>query len=62
MYEIFSDVSHSNQNPGAAPVYSIYCIFISCHLCPQFLYVADPMVLGTYKELYLIQMTYNLQR
>ena len=30
----FSDVLPSNQNPGAAPVYSTYCIFSSCHLCP----------------------------
>ena len=46
MYEIVFDVPLSNQNPGAAPVFSIrvYCIFISCHLCPpKFLYVADPM-------------------
>ena len=47
MYEIFSDVTPSNQNSGAAPVYNIYCIFISCHLpLPQFLYVADPMHQG----------------
>ena len=38
MYEIVFWCSPSNQNPGAAPVYSIlvYCIFISCHLCPHF--------------------------
>ena len=30
MYDFF-DVPHSTQNPGAVPVYSIYCIFISCH-------------------------------
>ena len=27
----FFDVPSSTQNPGAVPVYSIYCIFISCH-------------------------------
>ena len=34
-----------NQNSGAAPVYSIYTVYLCCHLCPppKFLYVADPM-------------------
>ena len=34
------------QNSGAAPVYSIYTVYLCCHLCPppQFLYVADPML------------------
>ena len=42
----FFRCSPSNQNPGAAPVYSIYTVyFISCHLCPpQFLFVADLMI------------------
>ena len=44
MYEIFSDVSPSNQNPGAAPIYIyIYWIFMLSLVPPQFLYVADPM-------------------
>ena len=35
-----------NQNSGAAPVYSIYTVYLCCHLCPppKLLYVADPMV------------------
>ena len=50
MYEIVFDVSPSNQNPGAAPVYSmyIYSIFmLSLVPPPQFLYVADPMCTST---------------
>ena len=45
MYEIFSDVTPPHQNSGAAPVYSIYTVYLCCHLCPpKFLYVADPVV------------------
>ena len=37
-----------NQNSGAAPVYSIYTIYLCCHLCPpKFLYVADPVTVSS---------------
>ena len=42
MYKIVLDVFPSNQNYGAAPVYSIYCIQ-DCAPFPKFLYVADFM-------------------
>ena len=33
MYEIFSDISPSNQTPGAAHVYSIYTVYLSVVTC-----------------------------
>ena len=57
MYKNFFDVFPSNQDPGAAPVYStVYTVYLSVVTCapPKFLYVADPvtqiLVLITVKQ------------